>query len=128
MATKHFPRILFCAIIKPPAMPCYRIHRLKDHLQQSFRLAPHVSGAAHVKPRDYEPGDSVEAATPYAAFFALKETAERLNPGDLLEAEGGALRIYKFVGFEEAQWVLPEAKSDASTDEVPQVPANSSPA
>ena len=99
-------------------MPSYRIHRLKDHLHQSFRLAPHVSGTAHVKPRDYEPGDSIDASTPYAAFFSLKATSEPLAPGDLLEAEGGALRIYKFVGFEEAQWVLPEAKSDAATEEV----------
>jgi hypothetical protein len=94
-------------------MPSYRIHRLKDHLHQSFRLAPHVSGMAHVKPRDYEPGESIHAATPYAAFFALKETEDPLLPGDLLEAESGALRIYKFVGFEEAQWLLPEPKPDA---------------
>jgi hypothetical protein len=100
-------------------MPSYRIHRLKDHLHQAFRLAPHVSGAAHVKPRDYEPGDSIDASTPYAAFFALKETAEPLAPGDLLEAEGGALRIYKFVGFEEAQWVLPEAQPGVADEEVP---------
>ena len=99
-------------------MPSYRIHRLKDHLHQSFRGAPHVSGAAHVKPRDYEPGDSIDASTPYAAFFALKETRAPLAPGDLLEAESGALRIYKFVGFEEAQWVLPEAKPDGATEQV----------
>jgi hypothetical protein len=103
------------------AMPSYRIHRLKDHLHQSFRLAPHVSGTAHVKPRDYESGESiesVEAATPYAAYFALKGTEGPLLPGDLLEAENGALRIYKFVGFEEAQWVLPEVKPDAASEPV----------
>jgi hypothetical protein len=102
-------------------MPSYRIHRLKDHLHQSFRLAPHVSGAAHVKPRDYESGESVEsvdAATPYAAFFALKDSEGPLLPGDLLEAENGALRIYKFVGFEEAQWLLPELKPDAAAEAV----------
>ena len=38
-------------------MPSYRIHRLKDHLRQAFRSAPHVAGAALLKPRDYEPGD-----------------------------------------------------------------------
>ena len=99
-------------------MPSYRIHRLKEHLHQSFRLAPHVSGTASVKPRDYEPGESVDASTPYAAFFALKDTAGPLLPGDLLEAENGALRIYKFVGFEEAQWVLPEVKADAASEPV----------
>jgi len=99
-------------------MPSYRIHRLKNHLHQSFRQAPHVSGSANVKPRDYEPGDSIEASSPYAAFFALKETAEPLNPGDLLESECGVLRIYKFVGFEEAQWVLPEVKIESTTEAV----------
>jgi hypothetical protein len=100
-------------------MPSYRIHRLRDHLHQSFRQAPHVSGSANVKPRDYyEAVDSIEAASPYAAFFALKETAAPLAPGDLLESENGALRIFKFVGFEEAQWVLPEAKPETATEEV----------
>lgn len=99
-------------------MPSYRIHRLKDHLHQSFRLAPHVSGTAHVKPRDYEPGESVDAPTPYAAYFALRETEGPLLPGDLLESDNGSLRIYKFVGFEEAQWVVPEAKADAATEAV----------
>jgi hypothetical protein len=99
-------------------MSSYRIHRLKDHLHQSFRQAPHVSGSANVKPRDYQPGDSVEAASPYAAFFALKETAAPLAPGDLLESENGALRIFKFVGFEEAEWVLPEAKPEVAAEEV----------
>lgn len=98
-------------------MPNYRIHRLKDHLHQSFRLAPHVSGSANVKPRDYEAGDSIDAASPYAAFFALKESVAPLHPGDLLESESGVLRIYKFVGFEEAQWVLPEAKPEAVIEE-----------
>ena len=89
-------------------MPSYRIHRLKDHLRQPFRFAPHVSGMAHVKPRDYEPGDSIESSSPYAAYFERKDTAAPLAPGDVLESEKGELRIYKFVGFEEAQWVLPE--------------------
>ncbi len=30
--------------------------------------------------------------------------------GDLLETEDGQLRICKYVGFEPAQWVLPEPK------------------
>ena len=92
-------------------MPSYRIHRLKDHLRQHFRYAPHTSGKALVKPRDYEAGDAIEAPSPYAAFFALKDTQAPLELGDLLEYPEGTLRIFKFVGFEEAQWVLPEVKS-----------------
>jgi hypothetical protein len=91
-------------------MPSYRIHRLKDHLRQAFRSAPHVSGAALLKPRDYEPGDSVEASSPYAAFLSMRDSGTPLEVGDVLEDEQGALRICKFVGFEEAQFVLPEPK------------------
>lgn len=99
-------------------MPTYRIHRLRDHLRNQVRFAPHVSGTASVKPRDYQPPDpekdQIEAPTPYAAFFALKDTATPLDVGDLLEsAADGSLRIFKFVGFEEARWAVPEPKPDA---------------
>jgi hypothetical protein len=95
-------------------MPSYRIHRLKDYLRAAFRAAPHVSGTAEVKPRDYTPGDSVDAASPYAAFFALRDSASKLEVGDLLESEDGSLRICKFVGFEEARWQVPETAGAAS--------------
>ena len=97
-------------------MPSYRVHRLKDHLRHQFRFAPHVSGTANVKPRDYEPTDPVDAASPYAAFFLLKDGPAALQLGDLLEAEDQSLRIYKYVGFEEARWVLPEAKPEALSE------------
>jgi hypothetical protein len=87
-------------------MATFRVHRLKDHLRQSFRYAPHVSGTAMIKPRDYEARGELEAATPYAAFFALRDTAEPLTVGDVLEADG-VLYIFKFVGFEQAAWVQP---------------------
>jgi hypothetical protein len=93
-------------------MPSYLIHRLKDHLRQPFRYAPHVSGTASLKARDYSPGETVEAASPYAAYFDLRETSTPLELGDVLQSESGELRIFKFVGFEEAKWVLPEAKPD----------------
>jgi len=93
-------------------MPSYRVHRLKDHLRNQFRSAPHVSGMANVKPRDYEVSGEVESSSPYAAFFQLKDTEAALQPGDILEAQDQSLRIYKYVGFEEARWVLPEVKSE----------------
>lgn len=107
-------------------MPTYRIHRLKDHLRQQVRFAPHVSGTALVKPRDYqlqEPAETVEAATPYAAFFALRATPAPLDVGDLLETGDGSLCIFKFVGFEEAQWVVPEAKPAADVAAQPDGPS-----
>jgi hypothetical protein len=110
----------------PNAMSTYRIHRLKAHLRQSFRYAPHVSGTAMVKPRDYVQSDdpeTVDAGTPYAAFFALRDTERPLELGDLLERDG-ALVILKFVGFEEARWVVPDTARDGS----PEAPAEATPA
>ena len=97
-------------------MPSYRVHRLRDHLRHPFRFAPHVSGIANVKPRDYEPADTVDAASPYAAFFLLKDGAAPLELGDVLEAEDQSLRIYKYVGFEEARWIVPEVKAEGATE------------
>lgn len=96
-------------------MPVYKIHRLKDSRVEQFRWAPHASGAAQVRPKDYEEAGAIDAPTPYAAWFQLREKGRPLRVGDLLECETGKLHICKYVGFEEAHWVLPEAKSDADT-------------
>src|SRR5580693_631439 len=98
-------------------MPLFRIHRLKDHVRQNFRFGPHLSGTASVKPRDYETADGedavIEASSPYAAFFASRDAPRPIQIGDVLESEDGSLRIFKFVGIEDAQWVLPELKPEA---------------
>ena len=70
--------------------------------------APHSSGATQAKPRDYEPGHVVEAPSAYALWQELRLTEEALQLGDILELPEGQLRIFKYVGFEEAQWVMPE--------------------
>ena len=89
-------------------MPAYRIHRLRESRRQQFRWAPHTSGASVIKPHDYEEGATVDADTPYAAWVALRGTENALQPGDVLASENGDLRIYKYVGFEEARWFVPE--------------------
>ena len=89
-------------------MPAYQIHRLKDTARLQFRNAPHSSGATIVKAKDYEKGANVEASSPYAAWMALRESSDALQVGDLLEIEGGELRIFKYIGFEEARWYVLE--------------------
>jgi hypothetical protein len=89
-------------------MPVFRIHRMKDNPRQQFRWAPHVSGAANVKPKDYEQAGEVEAENEYAAWALLRDSEAPLLVGDVLELPGGALRICKYVGFEEARWFIPE--------------------
>jgi hypothetical protein len=89
----------------------YRIYRMRDSLRQQFRWAPHTIGVTSVKPKDYEQALTVEGGTPYAVWMQLKDSGEPLQVGDILESEGGELRIYKYVGFEEAQWVVPEIKT-----------------
>jgi hypothetical protein len=89
-------------------VPLYRIHRMKETPRQSFRWAAHTAGAASVKPRDYEAMGELEAVSAYAAWKALLNSERPLAVGDLLEEPDGSLRICKYVGFEEARWVVPE--------------------
>jgi hypothetical protein len=96
-------------------MPTYRIFRIKETPRQQFRWTPHVSGATSVKPRDYEEAGAVEAPGVYAAWASLRETPDPLRVGDILSGEGGELHIVKYVGFEEARWVVPEEKTAVET-------------
>jgi len=89
-------------------MPAYQIHRLKEAPRQQFRWAPHTTGVSTVKPKDYEPGPVMEAASPYALWFELRESENAIAIGDLIETAGGELRILKYIGFEEARWYVPE--------------------
>ena len=59
----------------------------------------------------FEPGGTVEASSPYGAWREMLGSMPVLEVGDLLEGPDGSLRIYKYVGFEEARWVLPEVKT-----------------
>jgi hypothetical protein len=96
-------------------MPNYRVYRMKDAQRQQFRWAPHVSGTANVKHKDYESDGEIEAANEYDAWSRLRSSEHPLAIGDLLETEDGALHIYKYVGFESAVWVIPEAKAAPET-------------
>ena len=101
-------------------MPIYRIHRMKEAPRENFRWAPHTGGLAVVKAKDYDPDGEIEAATPYAAWKVLASEARLLRPGDLLELlnhEGVAidLRITKYIGFEPAQWYVPEVKQEPTS-------------
>jgi hypothetical protein len=100
-------------------MPAYRIHRMKDAPRQQFRWAPHTSGTTTVKPKDYDAGAVFEATSPYALWLAVRQTADAIAVGDLVEEvaaqraeqgpqQGGDLRIFKYIGFEEARWYVPE--------------------
>ena len=81
---------------------------MKENPRQQFRWAPHVSGAANVKPKDYEAAGEIEAENEYAAWAVLRGAESPLLVGDLLELAAGQLRICKYVGFEEARWFIPE--------------------
>jgi len=101
---------------------------MKEAPRQQFRWAPHVSGAASVKMKDYEPAGEVEAESEYAAWASLRQSERPLDVGDLLEilsSDGmpsGVLRICKYVGFEEARWFVPEQPAPAA--EAAPVPQN----
>lgn len=89
-------------------MPVFRIHRMKDGPRQHFRWAPHVSGVATARPKDYELPGEVESENEYAAWSLLRGSEQPLQIGDILETAAGQLRICKYVGFEDARWFVPE--------------------
>ena len=97
-------------------MPNYRVYRMKEAPRQHFRWAPHVSGAASVKRKDYEESGQIEAANEYAAWEQLRSSEQPLTVGDLLETDTGALRICKYIGFEAAEWALPPAEPVATQE------------
>ena len=110
-------------------MPIFRIHRMKDAPRQQFRWAPHVSGTANVKLKDYEPSTEIESENEYAAWALLRNSETPLLVGDLLETVAGQLRICKYVGFEEACWLIPApipAPEPAAGATIPVSPAEAS--
>lgn len=103
-------------------MPLFRIHRMKEQTRQQFRWAPHTSGVTQIKPKDFELAGEVTAANHYEAWTNLRGSEEALQVGDALESEDGELRIYKYVGFEQARWILPEVKPAPGTVAAAAVP------
>jgi hypothetical protein len=105
-------------------MPAYQIYRLKEIPRQQFRWAPHTPGVTVVKLKDYEPGPAIQAASPYALWLDVRGSGQAIAVGDLIEVVGdvseqrGQLRIFKYIGFEEAQWYVPEPAPSATPDPV----------
>jgi hypothetical protein len=105
-------------------MPAYQIYRLKEIPRQQFRWTPHTPGVAIVKLKDYEAGPIIQAASPYALWLDVRGSGQAIAVGDLIEVVGdvseqrGQLRIFKYIGFEEAQWYVPEPAPSATPDPV----------
>ena len=92
---------------------------MKESPRQQFRWAPHTSGITALKPKDYEQAGEVEASGFYSAWAALKADERPLEVGDALENGAGELRVCKYVGFEEARWIVPEPKPASNQEIVP---------
>lgn len=84
---------------------------MKDAPRQAFRWAPHTIGSSLAKSKDYEFAGEYEASSAYALWQSLRSSAASLQVGDLVELPDGTLRIFKYVGFEEASWAEPESPS-----------------
>jgi hypothetical protein len=102
-------------------MPRYRIHRIKQAPFETFRWAAHTGGLAVIKPKDYDFGEEIQAETPYAVWKCFAATGNPLRPGDVLETELNdgtptSLFITKYIGFEPAQWFVPEPKPERTAN------------
>lgn len=83
---------------------------MKEQSRLSFRAAPHTSGETAVKLKDYLESGSIDADSTYEAWESLRSTEHPLEVGDILESELGGIKICKYIGFEDAKWVVPEMK------------------
>ncbi len=101
-------------------MPSYQVFRLKENLRQQFRWAPHLSGVTALKPKDYDEAFTLDSASPYAAWHELKGGDRELAVGDVLACGELDVRILKYIGFEEARWIVPEQRQSV----VPPMPEN----
>ncbi len=99
-------------------MPVIKIHRMREQPRTNFRWASHTAGAAQVKPKDYDLAGEIEATSAYSAWTQLKGTNQALDVGDLLEDTDGNLRIFKYVGFEEARWLVAVPVTPSAQNEV----------
>jgi hypothetical protein len=100
-------------------MPQFRLFRMREEKRQQFRWAPHTSGSTPVKPRDFEEAVPVDATNVYSLWAEMKSADQPLDVGDVVELPGGELRICKYVGFEEAKWVMPEMRTGIEMDAPP---------
>jgi len=96
---------------------------MKEQARLSFRSAPHTSGETAVKLKDYVEGGTVEAESTYEAWELIRATEDPLAVGDVLESELGGIKICKYIGFDDAKWILPEVKPGAES--APVAPAAS---
>ena len=100
-------------------MARYRVFYLRDSQVQRFRNAPPKEKPYHLRIKDYEQGDSVEAPTPYVAWKRLQKEdlesgrARGFGVGDSLETEESVLFVLNFWGFDEARWRAPEESTQA---------------
>jgi hypothetical protein len=97
-------------------MVSFKIHRLREQVSSQFRWAPHTAGPALVKQRDYEIVGEVDSISAYALFNQLHGTPNALRVGDLVELPDGSLKIFKFVGLEDASWFVAPAKPEAPAE------------
>jgi hypothetical protein len=88
---------------------------MKDSPRQSFRWAPHTIGNSQAKPKDYEFAGEHHAPSAYSLWQSLRPTDASLQIGDIIELPDGALRIFKYVGFEEASWLIAEPQPAAAS-------------
>ena len=95
-------------------MPRYRILYLRDSQVDRFRNATPREKPYHLRVRDYDEGEVIEASTPYLVWKQLQEdegaseTKRPFGVGDGLQSDESELLVLNYWGFDEARWRTPE--------------------
>lgn len=91
-------------------MPRYRVLHLLPEYASKFREKPPRDPPYLLRESHYEQGREVEAQTPYELWQKLHEQAQTegdsraVQVGDAVSADGGALLVCNFWGFDPAEW------------------------
>ena len=82
-----------------------------------------VAFAGIEQPARVRRADRCESAVDRRVARGVGVSEQPLRVGDLLETEDGQLRICKYVGFEPAQWVVPEPRPHHEPESAAPTPA-----
>ena len=80
------------------------------HIDKKARQQPEIRTHKRVIDIVQATAKTIEALNTYEAWENMRNSGTPLEVGDILESELGGIKICKYIGFDDARWILPEVK------------------